>query len=890
MTHLACVAASADELAVDRIRRLLAVEHIALGPSSTLAPGDGSPRVVAFLSQVAVADATLRATVERLGSDPTIELLPVALDQGGTTLLRSVSHLDHRALGADRTAQRIAVVATAGSADLAAWNRLTGRAQQWVAGGRPTSARLSAEDADAAEALLVRPIGRTASEERVAVEDLVGFSRRSERRRRVARIALVTAVVAVLAVAATSAAGQSRTARQEASRADRAADRSRAGRLLDQAEAQAPFDPDLPWLLAREALDDDPSSTVAARAAALVSRLVPHTTTDLPFAPGPMATAGPHAAILSLGTDRIAVVDVDTGALVVDITAEGDRFDGFALSPDGARLAVLDEGLRIVEVATGEAGPVLHGRADGVQWPSVDRVLLQDGDEIVAVDPDGAPDTRLATVDGARFLDATPDDWIAVAIGGGVTVLGPDGEEQATIDEPDVTGITASPDDEELLVWTSFGFRRVPLTRTGAVDEDREERTVRVTERSLRWVAQAPGAEGVLPICLSDGMIGAVHPGTSTVVDGFVAHRGTCLAVAALSDERWVSVGTDRRLRTWDTSGRAETFIDGQAVSIEISALLTGSGDAETLRAQIVAAPGSERATATATPAFAVAIVDRRTGRVARSASIGGIDAPVRPAATVGRGVRFYPNAPSTWDVEARASVDLPPAPLSPSERSMVVSPDGRTVAVVGEAATYVVSADDVDAGWREEPYDQVDRPVAARVDDAGRATVLFANGALWRSGDGSSTRLVDGAERLEVGRISPDGTIVAVAADARVLVGDDTGLAPRGEVARDVRPYAVDVSADGTHAAVIGLRRTQVVRLDEGTIVAEDIVDEDYRPITAMLFDDDDPAGGGVAVRADGSVRRWDLVRPADVGAALRDGAPRRLTDEERASAGVEG
>lgn len=890
MTYLACVAGSADEPAVDGIRRLLAVEHIALGPSSTAAHGEGSPCVVVFLSQAAVADVDLRATVERLSADPTVELLPVALDEGGTTLLGNLSQVDHRALGPDRSAQRIAVVATAGSADLAAWNRLSSRAQQWAAGGRPASARLSAEDADAAEALLVRPIGRTASEERVAVEDLVGSSRRSERRRRAARIALVTAVVAVLATAATSAAVQSRTARQEATRADRAADRSRAARLLDQAEAQVPFDPDLPWLLAREALDDDPSSTVSARAAALLSRLVPHETFGLPFAPGPMAAAGSHAALLSLGSDRIAVLDVGTGALLVDITAEGDRFDGFALSPDGGRLAVLDEGLRIVEVATGEVGPVLHGRADGVQWPSVDRVLLHEGDEVIAVDPDGAGDTRLATVDDARLLDATPDDWIAVGTGEGVTVLGPDGEERATIDEPDLTGITASPADEELLVWTSFGFRRIPLTHTGAVDEDREEHTVDVKERTVRWVGQTPGAEGTVPICLSDGTIGAVHPGTRNVVDGFVAHRGTCLAVAALDDGRWVSVGSDRRLRTWDTSGRAETFIDVQALSYEVSGLLTGSGDAETVRAQIVAAPGSERATATATPAFDVAVVDRPTGRVTNSFSIGGLDAPVRPAATVGRGVRFYPSGPTTWDVEARTTVDLPPAPLSSGERSIVVSPDGRTVAVVGEAATYVVSADDVDAGWREEQHDQVDRPVAARVDDAGRATVLFATGALWRSGGGGSTRLVEVAERLEVGRIDADGTIVAVAADGRVLAGDESGLAPRGEVARDVRPYAVDVSADGTHAAVIGLRRTQVVRLGDGMIVAEDIVAEDYRAVTAVLFDDDDPAGGGVTVRADGSIRRWDLVPPADAGAALRGGAPRQLTDEERASAGVEG
>jgi hypothetical protein len=357
--------------------------------------------------------------------------------------------------------------------------------------------------------------------------------------------------------------------------------------------------------------------------------------------------------------------------------------------------------------------------------------------------------------------------------------------------------------------------------------------------------------------------------------------------VAVLPDGSWVSIGADGKLRTW-SAPPVDGYIDGGGVSAELRGLVNGYGTGESVRAMISAGYGQDQATATAPGAYTVAVVDRRTGAIAKTPGIGGMDSPVRPSGRPGVGVRFYPSATVRWDVKNKTGPELPLPPVAENQSLLAISADGRYVAVAGQTSSYVLDADaGAGATWTEHDYEQVVRPIGVDVDDGGHVTVLAADGTRIRDG-GKPVSLMEAGEPLATGHVAADGTVVLVAADGEVFVGDDRGVAPRGRVDVDLDPIAVHISTDGTMAAIIGFQKTQIMDLDRGLVIHELAVTNDYRAVSDLAFDDD-PTEGALIVRNDGAISRFDLVPPSAVGRYLRRHEPRKATRTETDVYGIE-
>lgn len=880
---LACVAVAADIETVTEFDAALRPHGIKLA-ASTLVPEEvlasGSSAVV-ILSERSVADPVFQACVEALATATAIELFPVSTVTGRFPLLPDITHVQLPLFGVERAAERVAIVTKTGAANLASWLRLRQRAASWAAGGKPVAVLMSPNELDEANALLLRPIGRIAGEQPDLAEFLKS-SRVHDRRRRRHAVTIGAIVTACLTVVSTVAVVQRQTANRQAKRAESAARASEADRLLAFASDEIDRDPDMPWLLVNAALRSDPSPRVRAAAVGTLSQLIPHQTFDLPVKPIAMsASASNRVALVAFDQRRVDVVDGSSGRVIGTHDRDGPIGDA-ALSPNGNRLALAVAGrLEIVDVATGSSSAVAG--ATGVRvavWRSDDELaFLVTGRLKTVHTPSASPRLDLEVSPSTDVLAiGLSGKWIATGDDGGVTLFDADGTVRGSYAKTGVLDIEPGPADAEVLLRISDGLARVPLEAFSSPPAD--SATPTEIKTAVRVLAPSPAFP--LPTCATDGTIGVITNGTVAEPRRFPAHQGACTGVGVLPDGSWVSAGADGRMRHWDTKDLDEVFVEGSAYGPFVTQLQIAIDNRESSRNLLVAAPGTDLATATSRYGFSAGVVHRAKPKVEQAGGIGLLDSPVRPSATAGRGVRFAAAAAvvQTWDIVRQEGRVLPAPPVKSLASQTAVSPNGDRVAVADGSAINVLDTTAQSPTWRSFPYDTPDVPVSVDIDDQGHAAALFVSGRIRRTDGPASTQLAPAGLVIAAGRSAPGGRTVLVSRDGQVFAGDQGTVARHGSVPGDLKPMGVDIAPDGRLAAVVGWTRTEVVALDAGLLVHVFASESRYRAVSDVAFDDD--GAGALFIRVDGSISRVDFIDPGTVDQLAKRRAPRSLTADE--------
>lgn len=878
--------ASDDDFVEDLARAL--VRHDVVLERHTFDPtlSDALGPMLVVLSENLASDRVSESCLDQLRSTVGIELLPVVLGDGGADLLPEFSHVRVTAVGLDRAAERIAIVARTGSGDLAAWNAITGHARWWFSGGRATSDLLNRSAFEEANQLLLRPIARLAGADRNAVAELVQASAQRLRRRATQLVVLTIVLLVVLVTTTVTALGQRSAANTDAARAVAAARSSESLRLLQAAQSLVATDPDLPWMLIGQTARLDPSIDGLSKAARIRSQLVPHRTTPLREpAISVIGSSGARIAVVYFGATGVDVIDTDT-MQVVGAYAPSSTITGAALSPDGRQLAVASEGngLELVDVATGEPTPLRDlGGVQLVAWPSSDTLIAIEDSTASITDQAGATLYTVQFSADVTALHATPDGWAVVVTESELVLvdLG-SGDVSGRLPWTGAIDVQSSPAGDEVLVRDANAVTRLPLEvfeNPSLLPDFAASGKINARGRTLASVAIFP-----VPLGDFDGSISVILEGAQQATGRFAAHQGPVTGLLGLEDGSWVSVGSDARLRRWDTQDFFGEHPGGFAMAPEITGLGISRGTQESRRNMLGPDRGSDLVTVAPLFDFSAYVVDRFDLSVVHESGIGMMNSPTRPGPEIGRGLRinFATGQMYLWDAENGEAEELPPSPQGGLTLQSALSPDENYVAVAGPTGVNVLDRSAAQPEWDVSGFSGDQQPISLEVDNDGVARVLTSSGRLV-STEGAHRQLSPEGVGIAAARTHLTGRTVLVSGDGRVFVGDRRRVEEIEPVDADLGVIAVRISPSGELAALIGSTRSVVLSLSTERVIFEwPSQGNGYEAVADVSFDGDDR--GAVVIRASGALSRSELPDLTTIATELEASMPRSFSDEERA------
>jgi hypothetical protein len=277
-------------------------------------------------------------------------------------------------------------------------------------------------------------------------------------------------------------------------------------------------------------------------------------------------------------------------------------------------------------------------------------------------------------------------------------------------------------------------------------------------------------------------------------------------------------------------------------------------------------------------------VLDRATLEVRSSSRSGLLFDAARPSTIPGRVFTVLRTSQqvAVADVLGGAGnqFDLP-APVPVGGFLTGTSPDGRWFAVAGASDLMVCDAEgDCHSTIVSGPI----APVAVHVDTAGVATVLDDQGVLHTTagdviGEPLADRTVTAAAHVQ------DDRFVAVMSDGELLIlGPGREPTNFGEVPEGRRPYAIEVSPDQSAFALIG-DETDIVDAGDGRVLAILSPSTELAPssVTDVAFDDD--VHGGVLVRENGDVERFDIPTVDEAVSYVTTRQPRPVNSDDRAA-----
>lgn len=526
---------------------------VARGLQTTTKPGPGTRMVILVLPDDERAGPA--TALPSIAPEYQPLVVPLVIGDGPSRLLDDQSQIIVPLGAIAEAADILSSLAKLSGGELVQVNAMNAAATYWESHGRPDSALLTGPETSGA----ATAAAAAAAADHPDVELMNAFVRASlqssQRTTRIRRLILTGTCLVLIAASVVALVQQSR--------ANAAADESRiqanaalSNRLVQDVEAQLQHasDPDLTWLLAREALAVDPSPA-AVRAALQVSTTTPqHRSIKLPAKPLDLTSS-------SRGTMAIRYV----GGLVEVRDAEGKVLRTYlgtselrevSISNDGTRIAIFD-GDQIITNAAGDRQfpasedvktamvPAATGR-----WSGVDLMLLTPSG-LKVLGPNGEiraaavqPDPRIGTL---GQLDITPNgSRLAVTGTNGVWVTDRNTAMSAAAILPSIARVVLTEDGKHVYVHR---------LRSGAVEvlDVRDDGQLQESGGDPGGALQIYRAGPLVILRDSPGRLCAATPPAAVGARCFWAHQGIVVGVASLGLLGVATAGTDRYLRVWPT-------------------------------------------------------------------------------------------------------------------------------------------------------------------------------------------------------------------------------------------------------------------------------------------------------------------------------------------------
>lgn len=476
------------------------------------------------------------------------DVIPVSLRGRSGPLWPELSHIVLEPGAADddvsRAAGRVAAIARIGGARIVQWNQLVSQARAWRAA--PSTAPVAREDqlaAGYALAALVGEASSSAADVRAYLEESTRAVSRSRRRRTIFAVAFTVALVAVTVLAVTQT-GRAASSTASARIAEATAGSERVAALAESLIAR---DPDVPAVLANEALALRATATARAATATIAASTLPHV--SLPLSAGAARLdAADECAVVGFWDGRVELLSLETGAVLTAIETE-DGVDTTVpatpvVAPDCGALAVFRSGAVDIYGADG----VLSGSVSGIRWldwgSELGLVAVDDEGVVVAVDETGRTEPLASLARDEPVSDAAVSGVGTIALATGAQVVVVDvasGRELYARDVDTGVAVELSDDGRYLYLLHGMSVTAIDWQRGVSTAASNGQGYVEPLARGLYAVS---GLNGTLSLMLARN--------TNPLIA--IPNGVGLAAVAAVGDSRLVTVGRDGMLRVWDVA------------------------------------------------------------------------------------------------------------------------------------------------------------------------------------------------------------------------------------------------------------------------------------------------------------------------------------------------
>lgn len=890
---------------------------VTTGPS---VPTSDDPCVIVLSDELVELLGGPESAAEALGGLG-VNVLPVTpTSQAYSAVMGDRSQLPLESFGVERAARRIALVATVGPDAVSDWNSAYARAVRWQSEKEPIAALLTGQQIEETARLLTQPVAELPGVDASPVRRLVEASRERARRRR--RRALVAVTVALTLVAGSGVAAL--VARHQAqiatAEADTAAAVSEADRLAGLAEQLNGSDPDLPWILAHEALSLAETPTTVAAAHLVVDNGTPHRT---------YAMRAPVTSLVALPDNRVAagfafgagylVMDTTDGSIVFDhppdstlskgqtttVLANPARSEVFAVAAGADKGWLLDLAGEPEERTLSFPAPL-----GAWTWLDDNSLVMDVGGELLVAEAQPATTHPLggtgpATAAGILDLVTDPEgQWLAVATEGSVTVWGlaqASAAWQLIGSEPLLTIETGtnphrltvrqesaqSPEVLAFLHDSSSHLALVEVDQVLAGQVTADEATTDLGE-ALTGFAFAPG--GALYCAKSTGGVFLLAARSDYLSARAAAHSGPVTGLVARDDGTWVTGGGDYAIRVWQAPVLSAVVAETYQVDEQLRAA-SDDDYAESSRATLTAVPDSGEVIAAVPAGNSILTLDRTTLEIHRELRGSYFvmtrmkvarDTPNRIAQTRSGGPLYLVDLNEGTAILTKNDMGV----LWYNSSLFTLNPEGTVIALAIRGMMGTVTETGVAIGL-DLAKDEI--PVYVGLDDSGIAVSVTTSGLVTWMG-GHTRQLFDEVTQVTAATRGQGSDFLTLDWEGTIrrhpAVGDPVVV---GTMASSLGGYALTLSPSGRYIAVIGSHGTEVWdTATQRTALRLDPLSSDYWPVDDVLFDDDE--AGLLTVRSNGWVEHHELLDVRDTLTTLQDAVPRGMSDAELRASGIGG
>jgi hypothetical protein len=834
------------------------------GPTDAMPDSDVDALVVMLSADGSggARDKALESSLERWSS----VLVPVVPDSTSSPTLPELSQLLIGRIGVAAAARRITTIARFGGSTLADLFRLEADAATWVGEGRPNALLPRGSTVDVSLHTITTAIG-------LASADATAFVRAglARRRRRTRRFSVTAALAAcLLAITSTVAIVQRAGATQatrESEQLTAEADSVRLARLAVQTQG---IDPDLPWLLANQALHTARTPEAVDAARRVLATTPEHVSVPLPGLPDYLS-ADPTS-------DTVAINYVD-GPTDIRSASDGRLLRSFTqparlstLAPGGETVLLDGE---FVDVASGKTVRKLETGQQFRGWAGATAALVRVGGQLAVLDL-GSGGLRQFAIP----LSSGTYAWSLAAHAPIANLM--DGNSLLSVDLTSGTALPPVSIDDARDVATSDDGTRVFVARQKGPSQAFSR-----TGTALTPIGGAGSGTSVITagsswvLAGAEGQVEWTSSGENSVAYRYIAHRGPTVGVGLAADGRTVTAGGDHYLRVWSPPQEQVTYTEPGLQAVMFDPFNRAIASTRfSARSLLALSPDSGRLTYVVQSDGLAGVVDaRRLDRVSGPMELGLITVTVVPLAN-GQAA-FFKDGGQTGVVDIAAGsivwqrkVDR----LAVTSVIVAASADRARLAFASFAGLVSYgSTGDVTTN----SFDGQETPVAVLFDSADAASVVTSEGHWYRE-SGAAVQLSVADSAIAAAGLAPDGSLVIVQQNGTLSRYTNGKLVKVTSVNADMQAFALRFSPDGSLIGVLGAVRGVVLNSSSGRLVA------DLYPtgLDSSIVRDVALTGDAVwEVRSDGGLVRRPIVDDDTAVARIADHLPRAIRPAESAA-----